>query len=284
MLLTQWIRVWVDDNGTFNDVSLQLSDRASSVAFPLIAAEDKLYIAQQMPWNNIYFEFGTPNAAVVSPTIEYWERTNWVPMVDILDGTQSSGASFGQNGVLKYSPDRDEDIWQSVEDPREEAAGFGIPSNVIVNDQYWIRISFSGDLDAGTTLTRVGFKFATDEQLTAIDPEINNYLTSWEAGKTTWTDQILLASQFVVADMKQRGLIEHPGNLLRQDEISQATAYRTLMVIYAKFGEGFAFQYDRAQENYNKFMNSKFFTLDKFVDGEVTPGEFQRVASGGGVR
>lgn len=284
MLLTQWIRVFLDDNGTFSDLSLALSERASSAAIPIVAAEDKLYVAQQMPFNNLFFQLGVANATASNVTVEYWDGELWASAVDIIDATASGGASLGRDGVLQYSPDRDEDKWQVVEDPREEPAAFGIPASIVINDQYWMRLSFSADLDVGTTLTRVGYKFCTDEQLQAIDPEIDLYLTSWEAGKTNWNEQVLLGSQFVISDMKQRGLIDHPGNLLRLDEISMAAAYRTLMTIYAKLGEGFDPVRDKAKENYNLIMNSKFFTLDRFKDGEVTPGEYQRISSGGGVR
>lgn len=272
MLLNQWIRVFFSDNGTVSDLSVGLQ-RNSSVSLPFVAADDKLYIAQTLPFNNFFLEMATANDQASTLSIDLWNGLEWKAAVDILDSTASSGASLGQDGVVQFSPDRDE-FWDCVEDTRDEPTAFGLQSDIVLYDSYFARISFSADLNVSTGIKKIGYLFATDEQLQAIDPEIDNYLTSWESGKTDWVEQILIASQHVIIDMNARGWIIHPGQILRMDDVSLATAYRTLVLIYNKLGPGFDPQRDNALKQYNDLMSTRRRTLDINQDGEVDRHEF----------
>lgn len=279
MLLNQWIRVFHDDNGTFKDLSIALQNN-TAVDFPFIAAEDKLYISQNMPFNNFFMELDTVNDTSTAITVEAWDGQNWKPVVDILDGTSAGGVSLSVSGVIQYSPDRDE-IWDSVEDTRDEPVAFGIPSSIVLYDSYWLRVSWSSDLNAATKLRKLAYYFATDEQLQSIDPEINNYLTSWESGKTTWAEQIILSSQILVSDLAARGMIVHPGQVLRFEDVSLATTYRTLALIYNTLGQGFEFQRDDALKQYSGLLSVKRFTFDKNKNAQVDRGElFNTVGKG----
>lgn len=280
MLLTNWIRVFLGDNGTITDQSLLLNNN-SGFSHSFVAAEDYLYIAQNRPFNNMFFEIDSANATPTIASVELWDGQAWQNALDELDGTASGGASMAQDGVLQFSPDRDE-FWECVEDTRDEPSAFGLESDVALYDSYFLRISFSADFTL--SLKRVGYLFAQDEQLSAIDPEINNYLDSWQSGKTDWIEQIRIASEHVITDMQGRGLVVHPGNILRLSDVSLATAYRTLALIYNKFGEGFEFQKNEAMKSYNMFMSKKRWILDTNNNAEVDRGEQSGTPAGIGVR
>ena len=280
MLLTQWIRVFRRTGaGVVTDLSLDLQDETASVTLDL-QTDEYLYVAQQMPFNNLYFDLVTPNATGSNVTVELWDGSTWKSAVDLLDGTRLNGAFLGRDGVLQWSPDRDES-WQPITDTRDEEPAFLLQNDVVLYDQYWMRLSVSVNLDAGTTLNAIDYKFAVDKQLEDLDPEIDNFLTSWEAGKTDWERQLRVGSSHVVQDLKVRGLIVHPGQILRMDDVSWATAYKTLEIIYTRLGEGYEFQQSDAKEKYKHFLNQKRFTFDRNRDALVSAGEVSRTVAEG---
>lgn len=282
MLLSQWIRVFYSDNGTVSDLSLGLQE-SGDVNVPFVAADDYIYIAQSMPFNNFFLEVSTPNDQASSIVIETWDGVQWRNAVDILDGTSVGGVTLARDGVIQFSPDKDE-FWDLVEDSRDEPSAFGIQNDVVLFNSYFIRVSFTADLNAATDLNRIGYLFATDEQLESIDPEIDNYLTSWGgASKTDWNEQLMLGSQFVVTALQSRGMIFSRGQILRIEDVSLAAAYRTLVLIYSKFGEGYESQRADALEQFNNFLSIQRFSFDKDQDGELSYSE-EAASVGRGVR
>ena len=265
MLLTKWIRVFFSDNGTVEDLSLALNNN-STVSRSVVAAEDKLYIAQTTPFNNFFFHIVTANATSTAMTVELWDGIQWRAAVDLLDATSVSGASLGQSGVVQFSPDRDE-FWDCVEDTRNEPTAFELQDDIVLYDSYFARITWSSDFTL--SLQQIGYLFATDEQLVAIDPEVDNFLTSWASGKTDWLEQILLGGQHLIADLQARNLITRPGQILRFEDVSLATAYRTLVIIYNKLGPGFEFQRDWALNQYNQQLSKSRWTIDANNNAEV---------------
>lgn len=282
MLLNQWLRVFYSDNGTITDLSLDLQSDGD-VNIPIVAAQDYIYIAQSMPFNNFFMEVSTPNDQASVMSIETWDGVSWKPAVDVLDGTSVGGVSLARDGVVQFSPDRDE-YWDIVEDTRDEPTAFGLQSSVVLFDSYFIRISFSSDLNAGTDLNKIGYLFASSEQLNAIDPEIDNYLTSWGGvTKTDWSEQLMIGSQMVVSALKSRGMVFHRGQILRLDDVSLAAAYRTLVILYTKFGEGFETQRADALDQFKNLLSIQRFSLDQNSDGELSRDE-QSGSVGRGVR
>lgn len=271
MLLTQWIRAFYSDNGTITDISLGLQEDAS-VTFEVVGTQDYLYVAQSMPFNNLFVEIHTANTNASVVSVDLWDGKAWTPAVDVLDGSALSGKSLARDGVIQFQPDRDE-FWEKVEDTRDEPTAFGLQSSVVIYDCYFARFKFSADLSAGTKLKKIGYAFCNDEQLEGVDPEIDNYLTSWDAAKTDWVEQILVASLHLITDLKARGWISHPGQVLRLDDVSMAAAYRTLALIYNKLGSGFEGQRDDALKQYNDLLSVKRFTFDQDGDGQVGRGE-----------
>lgn len=269
-LLNQWIRVYFNDNGTLTDYSLK-AQNDDTFAFPFVAADDFLYIAQDYPFNNFFVELGVANTLASTIQVQTWASNQWVDVVNVLDGTESSGASFGQDGVVQFIPDRD-DSWDFVSDTTEEPAAMGL-SSIELYDKFWLRVKFSADLDLTTTIKKIGYAFCNDRQLKQIDPEIDNYLTSWDASKTDWVEQIMLASEHLVLDFRGRNLIVHPGQILRFEDISLATAYKTLEIIYNKLGPGFEFQKNNAVEQYDKLTRVARFTFDSGADARADAGD-----------
>lgn len=275
-MLNEFIRVLYSDNGTLTDYSLASQTKSETIALPMVAAEDYLYVGQYLPFNNLFFEIETANDQTASFEVEYFVsgKTEWRSAVDLLDATKTSGVMLAQDGVLQWSPDRDEQQWKLSFEPDQDGP-LELASTEIYN-LYWARFKPSADLNTLTALKRLFYKFSTDEQLEAIEPEINNYLPAWETGKTNWTDQLILASQHVVMDLKSKGLIRDRGQVLRFDDVNLITAYRCLMHIYSVLGVSFESKRQMAEMEYNKLFKNQSFTFDQDDDAFVDRREIHR--------
>ncbi len=268
-MLKRWQRVILDKDATQRDVSL-VAQNGTGFDFDLSGATEYLYIGQYYPFNNLYFSLSGGNSAGVtgSTSVEYWSGSAWVDAVDVVDDTDELASS----GVIQWQPNKNTG-WCQVADTSEET-GLEITAFTLY-DLYWARISIpAGFLHANTDCLFLGYKFCTHADLVKIDPEINEYLTPWGgASKTTWDEQIITASESVVAELKQRGLVVHPGQVLRFDDVYEATVYKTLMIIYSQLGESFKAKFDAAKDEYIIRMSQKRWTFDKDKDGAVSFGE-----------
>lgn len=276
--MSQWIRVFFSDNGTLTDYSLESSNK-QAFSVPMVAAEDFIYVGQQFPFNNFHLEIGTANDQASNMTVQYWTNKEWLDMVDILDGSKSSGNTIAQDGVVQFSPDR-QTTWSITSDTTEGTNPPELTSIELYN-LYWARIKVSTDLNASTTIKQIAYAFCTDEDLTALDPEINDFLTSWKSGKTSWLEQIKVASRMVVSDLKSRSLILHSGNIIRFDDYNLPTAFRTLANIYSVLGENYKDRRDWAIERYKAELEIKRHTVDIDRDAVEDRGEVSNVVTRG---
>lgn len=272
-MLSQWIRVFFSDNGALTDKSIAAQD-GSGMAFPAVAAQDYIYVGQYFPFNNLFIEMSTTvndEASILS--CEYWDSRQWRSGVDFVDGTNVSGATLARSGVFQFSPNRNYS-WQYVVDTSDPQ---GVPaelSTLSIYDLYWLRLKVSANLDAATVLKKISYAFTTNEAMRSIDPDIDKYLVPWGgATKTSWNEQIILASQHLVADLKGRQLIVGVGNLVRFDDISLAVAYRTNALIYSQLGAAFKDKYADAIKQYESLLNLKRFTIDKNNNAQVERNE-----------
>lgn len=269
-MLAQWIRVFYSNNGVLTDYSLAAQD-TDAIPFPIVAAEDYLYIAQYFPFNNFYLDLDVVNDQASVMTVQYWYGKEWVNAVDLIDATKVNGVSLAKSGVVQFSPSRRYKWTEIVDTSLEQNSSL---TSLEIYNNYWLRVKFSADLNALTAIESISYKFANDEMLVAIDSEINNYLLAWGGiTKTNWNEQLLLASQYLIYDLKSKGLIIHPGNILRFDDVSMACAHRCLMIIYAQLGESFKDKYNYSLGMFNELMSIKRFNFDVDLDARLDKTE-----------
>lgn len=276
-MLKNYIRVFFSDNGTLTDQSIPVSDGTGFVP-AVTAAEDYLYVGQYFPFNNFFFDSATGNVSGSVISVDTWNGSEWCSGVDIMDATSIGGATFAQAGVVQFEPDHDES-WNRINDTSLET-GSGLES-IKLYDMYWIRIGFSADPSASMSINTLFYAFCSNSQLTAINPDINEFLDKWESGKTNWNEQIMLASEHVVADLKERGLAKTNGQILRFDDVALATAYKTLSLISIPFGKAYEDKRKEYEKAYHRIMNSQRFTFDITNDGKVQLGEIQNTVARG---
>jgi hypothetical protein len=263
-------RVLYSDNGTLTDRSLEA--KSSTFAQTFVAAEDYLYIGQQFPFNSFYLGISTGNTEAATLGIEYWDGSNWTSVVDILDGTLASGVTMAQSGIVRFSLDKDT-RWDFVADSSEES-NLGDLENVTIYQMYWIRIKPSADSSA-ITFNELSYLFTDNDTIENLDPDINQYLSNWESGKTDWTEQILIASKHVVVDLKKKGFIRDQAQILLIDrELELLAAYRALMVIYSGLGgDKFNQKMTEARNEYSAVLQGINVVVDQNNDGILNKAE-----------
>jgi len=278
-MLHNWIRVFYSDNGVLTDFSIEAQNNADTIPLELVAGQDYVYVGQYFPFNNLFFQLDTANTVASVMSAQYWDGKVWRDAVDFIDSTKLLGKTLARNGVIQWSPDR-QYSWLKTEDTTDRGAPTEL-STLEIYELHWMRLKVSVNLSAGTIVKDLGYAFTANHMLSSIDPEINEYLVPWGGvSKTNWDEQIQLASTHVVADLRSRGLIVAPGNVLRFDDVSLATAYRTLQVIYSRLGEAFDARKQDAQDNYEKLLNLKGFTFDTNRNGLAEKQEIAGTTAG----
>lgn len=244
-MLTQWIRLIQDTS----DISLENQGPNS------IAADGShvYYVGKKAPFNNFFLWLDTANTNSVSMAVSYWDGNAWIPVVDLLDGT--FGAS--QSGVVQFSPNKDNQ-WQ-IEDDTSSNGPTGLDTFTIY-DMYWLKVSFSGDLSASTTIKQLNYKFAEDADILMKDTDINEFLASFN--QTDWTPQILQASIEVANDFKRKKLILDEGQILRFDDVAIPTAYKALFIIYLNLGSSYKEKRDEIAKLYDSSYTG-LYTIDR---------------------
>lgn len=271
-------RVIFSDNAVLSDLSVNANNPYSqSDVVTIVAAEDKLYVGSDLPFNHRYFLFGTnknTNSSVIS--IDYWDGKEWENTIDILDQTDSSGAAFGQSGEISWSIPKKEG-W--VREDTNDVAGGGGDSitgltDVDILDLYWARFNFSADMTA-LDIKFIGHKFSSDEQLGIEYPELllSDTLNGFESGKTTWDDQHFKAASDLIRDLRRAGIIGSSNQILESDRFSAASVHKVAEIIYRSFGDDFRDNRQEAFKEYKKALDLSLYNLDLNRNARLDPTE-----------
>ncbi len=273
------IRAIYSNNGTLTDMTKNLNNYHSgtSTIAGFNASEDYIYIGQRMPFNSLYFKFGTANTASNSLSVHIWDSTEWAAAVEVWDETISSGASFGQDGYISWEVDRNEK-W-GFEDTvtttgTEQITGLG---NLEIYDHYWVRLSWDVALDANYSHTWVGQKFCTQAEMGTFYPDLvlSAAMSGWESGKTDWEEQHIVCTKLIIKRLKKEGLIVHSGQVLDREDFHEACIYRTAEIAYSQMGPRYEQDRMNAMSKYENCMKGLKAVIDKNQDGQIDRGELR---------
>lgn len=267
-------RVLFKHSGSFQDLSAALSDIHSQTKVLAFTSGDFLYIASYLPFNHRYVDVAVPNAVVATPTIEFWTGEEWKAVVDVVDETKdSAGASLGQSGIISWQINPRETGWCYDDTDLMEDSGL---EDQKLFQLYWCRISWSATLTAETELNYIGHKFSSDPALEAEYPDFAsaNLKNSWEAGKTDWNEQTLLAGEYIVGDLRgKKRAIADASQIMEWDLFEKASVHRTAMIIYRALGKDYLDELGSATKAYNSAMDLGNYGIDKTRDGSLDSGE-----------
>ncbi|RLC38724.1 hypothetical protein DRH27_01595 [Candidatus Falkowbacteria bacterium] len=261
-------RIIFDDNGTEIDFSVDLNNfRGSSVTLDYVTADDKLYVASDMPLNHLWVEVTTANDQASIASVDIWFNKDWVSAVDLLDHTSAAGVTLAQSGVIQWKTDRNEG-WDMEQDSEDVT---GVDAVGIYN-RYWLRINFSADLAAGTELKYLGHKFASDDAMYTEYPDLNNanLKLAFASGKTDWNDQHFIAAEDLIDDLRKTDIIKSPSQILDFERFEDPAIHKAAEIIYRGMGRAYIENRKDANSRYNDSFNMTFFNVDIDRDGNLS--------------
>jgi hypothetical protein len=272
MLATNRV-IW-NDNGTLKDLSNKLNNFFSeSQVLDFIAAQDKIYIGSDVPFNHRFINLSVVNDVAASVTVEIWDGNSWVAAVDVQDGTALAGVPLAQDGILRWATDQDKTWGQ--EQSTEDMAASGLQTLKIYN-MYWVRLSWSVDLKATMSLAYFGHKFSKDEDLGGYYPDLNraNVKTAFQSGKTTWLEQHILAAEELFRDIRNQRALWSKNQIFEPEVFTMPAVHKVAQIVYTAFGSEYESRRDEAYDRYKEALEGALSQgIDKDEDGHVEEDE-----------
>jgi len=265
-IITQ--RVLFNDNAVEKDISMAVANyRSAGYTLPIIAAQDAVYIASDMPFNHKWIELSTANTETTTISLANW-FDQWVDVVDLVDNTNG----LKNSGYITWKTNRLKG-WTSELDSNDVT---GVTNSAIYN-MYWLKMTFSANLSLTTKIKTICNKFSDDIILTDYYPDLANsdLKTAFEAGKTTWDDQHFIAADIIIRDMKKMNIIKSPSQLMNFELFAEAGAHKVAEIVYNGLGRPYLDQKNEARKAYDAAINIKHFDIDDDGDGNLTPCEMQ---------
>ncbi len=269
------IRLLHEDNTTLEDKTVDVNNYYSGTpTMDIVAADDYVYIGSRFPFNHLYFKFGTANTAASTITLTVWDGSAWASTKELFDETLSSGASWGQNGYISWSTDK-ATAWgrEDTQDASGTELVTGLGS-LQIYDHYWIRLAFSADLDAGTTLSWVGHLFSDDNHLGAKYPDLvrTNTMNGWDDtdSKSSWEEQHVTAAKEILQELKTKKVIFGAGNILDKSDFRWAAVHKVAEMAYDGMGTSFEDNAVKAMTKYNEALINAIGSavIDKDMDAQ----------------
>ena len=127
---------------------------------------DALYIGYHGKFAARFFQVGVVNTTAAVLSVDYWNGSAWTAVDDLVDQTSVAGVPFAASGQISWVNKTD---WAA-------RSITGIDSDI---ELYWVRITTSANLLAGTALKSILNLYCDDNLLRAYFPEIisdANYL------------------------------------------------------------------------------------------------------------
>ena len=258
-------RFYWNDDGTLTDQTIQWANPHSNAA--VWDGQSYLYISSFLPFNHKYFDVSVANDKAGTLAVQIWYDNQWVSVVDILDYTSKLTSS----GNIVFTID-DEKGWEQEEDSSDITE----LSTTKIYGAYWSRINLATASASALSINYIGHKFAEDEDLFLKYPMLRNtaLMTAFKTGKTDWKDQLILASEFVVADLKSRGLLISKNQILDIKRFKNACCYKAADIIFNGLGGDKWIDYiEKAQARYSEDMNMDNFGIDVNADGAPSRAE-----------
>lgn len=217
-------RIYYSSAGVLTDITSEMQTfDTPDKSVTWIASQDALYFGSPHKFNWRYIKMATGNTNAASLTAEYWSRDNgWQPFKLFIDETSGLKSS----GFIQWEDNRPEWVKQDCSKITEVAS---LPYTEENDWLFWMRLKLSSDSSA-MTLSAIKYMLSDDRMMTAIHPEIFSYLP---ANQTDYLKQHELAKDFIVAQLKQRGVIAYEEQIKNPDEWLMAATYRTIALILA---------------------------------------------------
>jgi hypothetical protein len=247
-----------------SDITTAASKPNSSTTPLVILTTDALYLGWHERFASRFFQFSTLNTNPTSITVQYWDGSAYSAVEDVIDQT----LGFTANGFLSWV---NKSNWtKHDQDP-------------LVDEQlYWIKITVSADLSAGTVLSAIMNLICDDDIVRSLYPEVISDSRYLPPGRTNFLDQYLLAKDLVVTRLIQKKVINDESQIIDINQVSIAAAHAAVMAILtpiARSDEAILIL-NRARDNFESLLTEVNFAIDEDMDGKISETERSQITSG----
>jgi len=245
------------DGTSLLDLSQELETAFDSLTPIELGPSKYLYLGSKLPLSNLYFELASsPTGANVS--LEYYTNSGWQPVRYLRDSTDD----LSESGHIQFSSFRDKH-WYKVSNTNE------LPelSSYEIYDRYWLRISL--DTDATLTAEWLGEKYCTSLDVVREYPGLDRpqVYALFSDTKTTWDNQILIASEILSKDIVYRYSLVSSDQITDPDAFRSACVSRVAALIFKAFGDSGVDDAARALDEYDSRMRAAQPSIDANGDG-----------------
>ena len=165
-----------DDGGVLTDQTVNANSAAAGdvnlLPAAAIALDDASYVGGAQPFSKVTYNISTPGDWTGVLTFQYWNGTIWIPLSNVVDGTNNFEAAAGNRDVTFTVPNN----WE--------------PCIVDTVNAYWIRAVVT------TYTARVASPIATQiwTNETVTPPSTNTPTIAWRATTTQAATELLLTT------------------------------------------------------------------------------------------
>lgn len=284
--IDQRVLYWDNSIASFTDITKEVNDYKTGTVSLSIDTDDYLYFGSFLPFNHKFFKLSAVNSTISKPIIETFDGIEWDTVVDSIDYTESGGASFGQTGVLQFTPNLFETNWSIVSRTTQTPNLTEFQNGPEIYEKYWMRLSWSAN-PITFDLDYVGSKFCDDDDLYAEYPYFNNdsIRMAWDTSKTTWEEQQITASEYIIFELKRRNIIVERSQVLELSTLKEPAIHRTAHIIWNGLGAGnYEDEINKSAKLYTDSMNQNKFETDNDGDGRKDRSEMVLPTTGRATR
>ena len=256
--------VLFNDNGIFSDLSDSCADLTrDNVSIQMVAADDKLYIGLDKPFNSLFTELVTPNTLPNSFTVELFNGTTWasVPTSDETKGWTRSGFMFWESDAMKST-------------------------SINSVAKYYIRLTPSANHSA-TSLRGINIVFSDDNAMKSEFFEITN-TNLLPAGEVSHISTHVASRNYIIHQLRNHytktsnsGVLEkiNQFDLLDIFEVREAACFLSLAKIFFNLSDNqedhWWAKYREYQDKYEQKMIMARLSIDQNNDGIADSSEKQ---------
>lgn len=247
------------------EITQSTQDPTGGTTSFVMTSSDFLYLGFHGRFASRHFNFSALNTNSTVLTVEYWDGDSWEAVKDLVDETQG----FTKNGFVSWD---NQDNW---------AATTVTPISDV--ELFYVRVSISADLSAGTALQSVLSLYSDDALLRRYYPELVSDSRYLPPGRTNFLEQHLAAKEKVVLRLKQRRVIDDESQIVDINEVGIAAMYQAVLIILT-FIDQDEEVLARTRAAFEREIDDLTKSIDKNKDGIVSQTERDDMGFGAVVR
>ena len=247
------------------EITQSTQDPTAAPTDLVMTGADFLYVGFQGRFAARHFNFNSLNTNASVLTIEYWDGSDWQAVKDLIDET----VGFTKNGFISWINSSD---WNKL-----------AQTPIVDVELFYVRISVSADLSAGTSIQSLLNLFCDDRLLRRFYPEIISDSRYLPPGRSDFIEQYIAGKDRVVIRLKQRKVIHDESQIIDINAVAEAAVHAVAKIILSPIDQDDEL-IKRADADFKNEINDLSKNADTSGDGKVSENEKRDPISGTVVR